>query len=59
MNGLAWTELYNAFSKFAYLARKQKFYEAVVQEMEHSLFEMCPIRKSADQIRKEQKANER
>jgi hypothetical protein len=59
MNGLAWTELYNAFSKFAYLARKQKFYEAVVQEMEYSLFEMCPIRKSADQIRKEQEANER
>jgi hypothetical protein len=58
MNGLAWTELYNAFSKFAYLARKQKFYEAVVQEMEYSLFEMCPIRKSADQIRKEQEANE-
>jgi hypothetical protein len=57
MNGLAWTELYNAFSKFAYLARKQKFYEAVVQEMEYSLFEMCPIRKSTAP-RKERNANE-
>jgi hypothetical protein len=54
MNGLAWKELYTAFSKFAYLARKQHFYDEWVQEMEYSIFEMCPFRKSADQIRKEQ-----
>jgi hypothetical protein len=46
LNGLAWTELYNAFSKFAYVARKQKFYEGMVQEMEYSLFKMCPFPKT-------------
>ena len=46
MNGLAWTELYNAFSKFAYVARKQHFYDQAVQEMEYSLFDMCPFPKS-------------
>lgn len=45
MNGLAWTELYNRFSAFAYVARKQGFYVNTIQDMEHSLFEMCPLPK--------------
>ena len=43
MNGLAWTELYDRFAQFAYVARKQSFYVWQVQEMEYSLFEMCPF----------------
>ena len=43
MNGLAWTELYNKFAAFAYVARKQGFYVKAVQDMEYSLFEMCPF----------------
>ena len=43
MNGLAWTELYNKFAAFAYAARRQGFYVKQVQEMEYSLFEMCPF----------------
>lgn len=43
MNGLAWTELYNKFVAFAYVARRQGFYVSQIQEMEHSLFEMCPF----------------
>lgn len=43
MNGLAWTELYNKFAAFAYVARQQGFYVKQVQEMEYSLFEMCPF----------------
>ena len=43
MNGLAWTELYNKFTAFAYVARRQGFYVGQVQEMEYSLFEMCPF----------------
>lgn len=43
MNGLAWTELYNKFTAFAYVARKQGFYVKAVQDMEYSLFEMCPF----------------
>ena len=43
MNGLAWTELYNQFAAFAYVARRQGFYVGQVQEMEYSLFEMCPF----------------
>ena len=43
MNGLAWTELYNKFAAFAYVARRQGFYVGQVQEMEYSLFEMCPF----------------
>jgi len=45
MNGLAWTELYNRFFAFAYVARKQGFYVNTIQDMEHSLFEMCPFPK--------------
>ncbi len=43
MNGLAWTELYNKFAAFAYVARRQGFYVGQVQDMEYSLFEMCPF----------------
>ncbi len=43
MNGLAWTELYNKFAAFAYVARRHSFYVGQVQEMEYSLFEMCPF----------------
>ena len=43
MNGLAWTELYNKFAAFAYVARKQGFYVKAVQDMEYSLFEICPF----------------
>lgn len=43
MNGLAWTELYNKFAAFAYVARWQGFYVGQVQEMEYSLFEMRPF----------------
>lgn len=43
MNGLAWTELYDRFTQFAYVARKQGFYVGQIQEMEYSLFEMCPF----------------
>ena len=46
MNGLAWTELYNKFAAFAYVARRQGFYVGQVQEMEYSLFEMCPFPKT-------------
>jgi hypothetical protein len=46
MNGLAWTELYNKFAEFAYAARRQGFYVGQVQEMEYSLFEMCPFPRS-------------
>ncbi len=46
MNGLAWTELYNKFAAFAYVARRQGFYVGQVQEMEYSLFEMCPYPRS-------------
>lgn len=45
MNGLAWTELYEKFAAFAYVARKQDFYQKQVQEMEYSLFNMCPFPK--------------
>lgn len=43
MNGLAWTELYNKFAAFAYIARRQGFYVNAIQDMEYSLFEMCPF----------------
>ena len=43
MNGLAWTELYKKFAAFAYVARRQGFYPKQIQEMEYSLFEMCPF----------------
>lgn len=46
MNGLAWTELYDKFAEFAYVARKQGFYVGQVQQMEYSLFEMCPFPRS-------------
>ena len=46
MNGLAWTELYEKFAAFAYVARKQDFYQKQVQEMEYSLFDMCPFPKN-------------
>ncbi|MGN8831075.1 hypothetical protein ACTNDZ_00755 [Selenomonas montiformis] len=45
MNGLAWTELYDRFAAFAYVARKQGFYVGQIQEMEYSLFGMCPFPK--------------
>lgn len=43
MNGLAWKELYDKFAAFAYTARRQGFYVNQIQEMEYSLFEMCPF----------------
>lgn len=43
MNGLDWTELYEKFAAFAHVARKQGFYLKSVQDMECSLFEMCPF----------------
>lgn len=43
MNGLAWSELYEKFVAFAYVARRQGFYVNQIQEMEYSLFEMCPF----------------
>lgn len=43
MNGLAWMELYDKFAAFAYTARRQGFYVNQIQEMEYSLFEMCPF----------------
>ena len=43
MNGLDWTELYEKFAAFAHVARKQGFYVKSVQDMEYSLFEMCPF----------------
>ena len=43
MNGLDWTELYEKFAAFAHVARKQGFYLKSVQDMEYSLFEMCPF----------------
>jgi hypothetical protein len=46
MNGLAWKELYDKFSAFAYVAKRQGFYVKSVQEMEYSLFEMCPYPRS-------------
>lgn len=58
MNGLAWTELYNKFAAFAYVARKQGFYVKAVQDMEYSLFEMCPFPKITGQIREERGRNE-
>jgi hypothetical protein len=45
MNGLAWTELYNKFAAFAHVARRQGFYVNAIQDMEYSLFEMCPFPK--------------
>lgn len=39
MNDLAWTELYNKFAAFAYVARRQGFYVNHIQEMEHSISE--------------------
>ena len=41
-----WTEFYNKFSAFANMARQYHFYDKEVQEMEYSLFEMCPLPKS-------------
>lgn len=46
MNALAWKELYDKFSEFAYVARKQGFYVGWIQEMEYSLFDMCPFPRS-------------
>jgi hypothetical protein len=46
MNALAWRELYDKFVEFAYVARKQGFYVGQVQEMEYSLFDMCPYPRS-------------
>ena len=46
MNGLAWTELHEKFAEFAYVARRQGFYVGQIQEMEYSLFEMCPFPRS-------------
>ena len=43
MNGLAWKELYDKFAAFAYTARRQGVYVNQIQEMEYSLFEMCPF----------------
>lgn len=43
MNGLEWIELYEKFAAFAYVARRKDFYVKQVQEMEYSLFEMCPF----------------
>ncbi len=45
MTGLAWTTLYNAFADFAYEARRHRFYMSQIDEMEDSLFEMCPFPK--------------
>lgn len=55
MNGLAWTELYDRFAQFAYVARKQGFYVGQIQEMEYSLFEMCPFPRSYRPNRREKK----
>lgn len=46
MNGLAWKELYDKFAAFAYVARRQGFYTKTLQDMEYSLFEMCPYPRS-------------
>ena len=43
MNGLAWSELYDKFAAFAYVARRHGFYMGQVRDMENSLFEMCPF----------------
>lgn len=40
-----WIEFYEKFSTFADMARKYHFYDDQVQEMEYSLFEMCPLPK--------------
>lgn len=45
-----WTEFYNKFSDFANMARQYHFYDKEVQEMEYSLFEMCPLPKAGKQI---------
>lgn len=42
MTGLGWSMLYSAFAKFAYAARRYRFYLKELDEMEESLFEMCP-----------------
>jgi hypothetical protein len=58
MNGLAWKELYTAFSKFAYLARRHHFYDGWVSEMEYSIFEMCPFRKPTGLPTRKEQENE-
>ena len=49
MNGLAWTELYNKFAAFAYVARRQGFYVGQVQEMEASE-KLTPVQAKAVDI---------
>lgn len=45
---LQWHFLYEAFSAFAALARQYHFYEAEVDKMETSLFEMSPFKRKDD-----------
>ncbi len=46
MNGLAWKELYDKFAAFAYIAKRQGFYNRTIGDMEQSLFDMCPYPRS-------------
>lgn len=45
MGSAHWIEFYEKFSAFADMARRCHFYDEQVQEMEYSLFEMCPLPK--------------
>lgn len=45
MGSAHWIEFYEKFSAFADMARRCHFYDDQVQEMEYSLFEMCPLPK--------------
>ena len=43
MNSLQWIELYDAFEKFAELAKKQRLFPNYIDEMRNYFFEHCPM----------------
>jgi len=46
MTWLGWSMLYKAFAGFAHEARRYRFYLKEIDDMEESLFEMCPYPRS-------------
>lgn len=45
MNSESWILFYEKFKDFAFMAKKIHFYDKTLQDMEYSLFEMCPLPK--------------
>lgn len=43
MNSENWIILYEKFKDFSAMAKRIHFYDKTLQEMEYSLFEMCPL----------------